>query len=91
MGSGKSSRCEALADAQRGHNTRCVGRVSVASVGLEKARLSGRECSRRRPTGDQDSLCRTGEDGKVKFWSGCLTDIPTGGRARLFDGLASLT
>ncbi len=91
MGSGKSSRCEALADAQRGHNTRCVGRVSVASVGLEKARLSGRECSRRRPTGDQDSLCRTGEDGKVKFWSGMLSRHPTGGRARLFDGLALLT
>ncbi len=35
VGSGKSSRCEALADTQRGHNTRCVG--------LEKARLSGRE------------------------------------------------
>ncbi len=79
MGSGKSSRCEALADAQRGHNTRCVGRVSVASVRLEKARLSGRECSHRRPTGDQDSLCRTGEDGKVKFWSGCLADIPLAG------------
>ncbi len=61
------------------HNTRCVGRVNVASVGLEKARLSGRECSRRRPTGDQDSLCRTGEDGKVKFWSGCLADIPLAG------------
>ncbi len=51
----------------RGHNTQCVGRVSVASVRLEKARLSGRECSHRRPMGDQDSLCRTGEDGKVKF------------------------
>ncbi len=35
--------CEAHVDAQRGHNTRCVGRVSVASVGLEKVRLSGRE------------------------------------------------
>ncbi len=42
-GSGKTSRCEAHVDAQRGHNTRCVGRVSVASVGLEKVRLSGRE------------------------------------------------
>ncbi len=66
-GSGKSSSCEALTDAQRGHHTRCVGRISVASVGLEKARLSGRECSRRRPTGDRCSLCRTGEDGKVKL------------------------
>ncbi len=28
---------------QRGHHTRCVGRISVASVGLEKARLSGWE------------------------------------------------
>ncbi len=35
--------CEAHVDAQRGHNTRCVGRVSVASVGLVKVRLSGRE------------------------------------------------
>ncbi len=35
-----SSRCEAHVDAQWGHNTRCVGRVSVASVGLEKVRLS---------------------------------------------------
>ncbi len=42
VGSGKSSRCEALADAQRGHNTRCVGRVNVASVGLEKVRMPGR-------------------------------------------------
>ncbi len=42
-GSGKTSRCEAHVDAQQGHNTRCVGRVSVASVGLEKVRLSGRE------------------------------------------------
>ncbi len=25
--------------------------------------------------GDQDSLRRTGEDGNVKYWSGCLTDI----------------
>ncbi len=32
-----------FSDARRGHNTRCVGRVSVVSVGLEKARLSGRE------------------------------------------------
>ncbi len=40
-------------------------RISVASVGLEKARLSGRECSR--PTGDRCSLCRTGEEGKVKY------------------------
>ncbi len=76
---------ETDADAQRGHNTHCVGRVSVASVGLEKARLSGGECSHRRPTGDQDSLCRTGEDGKVKFWSGCLAviqlvGVPAGGR-----------
>ncbi len=66
-GSGKSSSCEALADAQRGHHTRCVERISVASMGLEKARLSGRECSHRRPTGDRCSLCRTGEDGKVKY------------------------
>ncbi len=29
--------------------------------------------------GDQDSLRRTGEDGKVKFWSGCLADIPLAG------------
>ncbi len=36
-------------------------------MGLEKARLSGRECSHRQPMGDQDSLCRTSEDGKVKF------------------------
>ncbi len=50
-----------------GHNTRCVGQVSVASVGPEKARLSGQECSHWRPTGDQDSLCRTGEDRNVKF------------------------
>ncbi len=35
-----SSRCEAHVDAQWGHNTRCVGRVSIASVGLEKVRLS---------------------------------------------------
>ncbi len=79
MGSGKSSRCEALADAQRGHNTRCVGRVNVASVGLEKVRIAWPGSSRRRPMGDQDSLRRTGEDGKVKFWSGCLADIPLAG------------
>ncbi len=42
VGSGKSSHCEALADAQWGHNTRCVGRVNVASVGLEKVRMPGR-------------------------------------------------
>ncbi len=40
--------------------------------------------------GDQDSLRRTGEDGKVKFGR-MLSRHPTGGRARLFDGLASLT
>ncbi len=78
MGSGKSSRCEALVDAQRGHNTRCVGRVSVASVGLEKARLLGGELA---PATDGRSRLtgRTGEDGKVKFWSGCLADIPLAG------------
>ncbi len=57
---------------------------------LEKARLSGRECSHPRPTGDQDSLCRTGEDGKVKFGR-MLSRHPTGGHAHMFDGLASLT
>ncbi|KAF4106181.1 hypothetical protein G5714_013843 [Onychostoma macrolepis] len=55
---------EALADARREHNTHCVGRVSVASVGLEKVRLSGRECAHRRPAGDQGSRCRTGKDRK---------------------------
>ncbi len=35
--------------------------------------------------GDQDSLCRTGEDGKVKFGRDANR------RAHLFDGLASLT
>ncbi len=68
----------------------CVGRVSVASMVLEKARLSGRECSHRRPTGDQNSLCRTGEDGKVKFGR-MLSRHSTGGHAHMFDGLASLT
>ncbi len=36
-------RLAARHNTQWGHNTRCVGRVSVASVGLEKTRLSGRE------------------------------------------------
>ncbi len=35
-----------LIESSGSHHTRCVGRISVASVGLEKARLSGRECSR---------------------------------------------
>ncbi len=58
---------EALADVRRELNTRCVGRVSLAREGLEKVRLSGREYSRRRPSGDRYSLCRTGEEGKVKL------------------------
>ncbi len=50
-------------------------------MGLEKARLSGRECSRRRPAGDRCSLCRTGEDGNVNM-VGMLSRHPTGGRAQ---------
>ncbi len=79
MGSGKSSRCEAHVDAQWGHNTRCVGRGKRRQRGTRKGKDAWPGSSRRRPMGDQDSLCRTGEDGKVKFWSGCLADIPLAG------------
>ncbi len=75
MGSGKSSRCEAHVDAQRGHNTRRKRRQR----GTRKGKDAWPGSSRRRPMGDQDSLRPTGEDGKVKFWSGCLADIPLAG------------
>ncbi len=47
--------------------------------GTRKGKDAWPGSSRRRPMGDQDSLRRTGEDGKVKFWSGCLADIPLAG------------
>ncbi len=64
------SACEALADARRGRNSRCVGWVSVASVGLKNGRMSGWECSLLPASGGRsrlDSLFRTGKDGKVKL------------------------
>ncbi len=66
-GSGKTSRCEAHVDAQWGHNTRCVGRVKCRQRGTRKGKVVWPGAPRRRPMGDQDSLRRTGEDGKVKF------------------------
>ncbi len=44
---------EALADVRLWFQNRRVGRVSLVERGLEKIRLSGRECSRRRPSGDR--------------------------------------
>ncbi len=62
---------EALAVVRRELNTHCVGRVSLASEGLEKVRLSGQECSHWRPLGDQYSRCWTGKDRKGEVvWKG---------------------
>ncbi len=41
---------EALADVQRGHNTRCVGRVSLAEREDLKGKIVWLGGSRRRPT-----------------------------------------
>ncbi len=58
---------ESLADVRLWFQNRRVRRVSLVERGLEKIRLSGRECSRRRPSGDRGSPSRTGLDRKVKF------------------------
>ncbi len=41
--------------------------VSLDERRLEKRRLSDRECSRRRPSGDRGSPSWTGLDGRVKL------------------------
>ncbi len=58
---------EALADVRLWLKNRRVGRVSLVERGLEKIRLSGRECSRRRPSGDRGSPSGIGLDRKAKF------------------------
>ncbi len=58
---------EALADVRLWFQNRHVRRVSRVERGLEKIKLSGRECSRRRPSGDRGSPSRTGLDRRVKF------------------------
>ncbi len=44
-GKGKFDSRGGSAEVRRELNTRCVGRVSVSSIGLEKVRMSARECS----------------------------------------------
>ncbi len=58
---------EALADVRLWFQKRRVGWVSLVERGLEKIRLSGRECSRRRPAGDRGSQSRMGLDRNAKF------------------------
>ncbi len=59
---------EALADVRLWFQKRRVGRVSLVERGLKtKIRLSVRECSRRRPSGDWGSPSRMGLDRKAKF------------------------
>ncbi len=40
---------------------------AAATAGTRKGKVVWPGGSRRRPTGDRCSLCRTGEDGKVKY------------------------
>ncbi len=58
---------EALANVRLWFQNRRDGRVSLVEHGLEKIRLSGRECSRRRPSGDRGSSSRTDLDRRVKL------------------------
>ncbi len=51
--------------------------VSLDERGLEKRRLSGRECSRRCPSGDRGSPSWTGLDGRVNL-SGRKSSQSTG-------------
>ncbi len=70
------------------------GTVSVDERRFGKRRLSGRECSRRRPseyrrdpTGGPGSLCRTGKDGKVsRPWGGKGKVVWPGGSRRRLTG-----
>ncbi len=58
---------EALADVQRGHNTRC-GRVSLAELRTWNSKIVWLGGSRRRPTVVSELPCRTGKPRRAWTW-----------------------
>ncbi len=70
---------EALADVRLVSESPCRTGKPGRAVGL-KGKVVWPGSSRRRPTGDQDSLCWTGKDRKQAVWPGGSRQHPTGGK-----------